>query len=94
MGKFLYDPGGVVLTSDFGTLLGDLSQQKTKTNLSTCQGTTQFITKRSNFTHKLAAAARLTLCWKYTKLVGTLLIGIFIFRQILFVAACKTEWIT
>ena len=75
--------------------LGDHSQQKTKTNLSTCQRTTQF-TKRSNFTHKLAAAARLTLCWKYTNwweryLVLVFLDGILIFRQILIVAACKTE---
>ena len=49
---------------------------------------------RSNFTHKLAAAARLTLLEVgNTKLVGTLLsIGILIFRQILIVATCKTEW--
>ena len=40
--------------------LGDHSQQKMKTNLSICQRTTQF-TERSNFTHKLAAAAP---CWK------------------------------
>ena len=56
--------------------LGDHSQQKMKPNLSTSLRTKQF-TEQSNFTHKLAAAARLTLCWKYTKLVGTLLsIGI------------------
>ena len=57
--------------------LGDHSQQKTKTNLSTCQRTRPF-TERSNFMHKLAAVARLTvLKVGYIKLVGTLLsIGI------------------